>query len=120
MNKIIVNLPSPFIWWFLTWGAKKRNKTLLKQLVVWNQTGQSNLAPTLNLSNEDLEILHKLADLPDGYHPLGFWLSAFSQASLIHLGALGLILFKGRISFSISLADAGRFFLVLSSVSPLK
>lgn len=117
MEIILLNKMKPQNWLRLTRNGKKRNKELLEKLAEWDKnlqpTGQSN--PASVLSQADLSLLNELAQHQDGWHRF-----VFSEVPKPwdheRLASMGLIQLTCPWK-KISLTDAGRFLLTLSSVN---
>ncbi|UQZ89472.1 hypothetical protein C4J81_09775 [Deltaproteobacteria bacterium Smac51] len=112
-DEIQINKISSFELSKLSKGGKKRNKNLLERLAVHNRqmTSPAEILSQLEISGDDLQFLNSLGHRPDGWHPFVFSTGKV-PGDQKRLAALGLILFgKKR---KISLADAGRFLLVLT------
>ncbi|MDR1920765.1 MAG: hypothetical protein LBS31_03360 [Candidatus Adiutrix sp.] len=105
-------------WRLLARYSKKRNKNLLERLALWNREVRppEAIVAELGLSGEDMAFLAALGRRPDGWQACEF---ASDGYEAVNLARLGLILLKpGPGPRRISLADAGRFLLVLTRTPP--
>ena len=103
----------------LAWGGKKRNKALLERLARHNRqlTPPDEILAELGLDGDDLGFLKRLGQLPGNRRPFIFS-SDPAPGRPERLAALGLIFINGK-KREISLADAGRFLLVLTHSPPI-
>lgn len=97
--------------------GKSRNKRLIQYLATWNLELRSpdRITEALKLTEKDLVLLNDLGYLPDGWHPFEFTPEDVCQTEL--LVTLGLIRLTWR-GYKVSLTDAGRFLLALTSIDP--
>lgn len=115
MDTIII--PEMKSWQRLTLSrvGNGRNKRLMKRLAKWNRELRSpeDIRAALELTDFDLSFLQYLSRRPDGWHP--FDTAPEAPIDLERLAGLGLI----RLAWPakrLSLADAGRFLLVLTAI----
>jgi hypothetical protein len=86
-------------------------------LAAWNQELRSpaRILEALNLAEADLGLLKALSGLRQGWHPFKFDSQAGAPAA--RLAALGLVCFS-RWRRRVSLTEAGRVLLLLTSIDP--
>lgn len=93
-------------------NTKKRNKALLERLAEHNRrrTPPQGILSELGVDHSDMELLNALGGRAEGYHALG----PHTPGNPAKLASLGLVFIRKE---EISLADAGRFLLVLAPLT---
>lgn len=101
--------------WKLARGGKKRNKARLAALAEHNRrlSPPGEILAGLGLNSDDLNLLSMLGNLPGTWHPYVFSEKALGDP--LRLAAQGFIMIRCT-KREISLTDAGRFLLVLTSL----